>query len=96
MRRPRKSINQINVVPYIDVMLVLLVIFMVTAPLMSPAWSTCPASAARSRRQWRAGSVASRRPVAVAERRNDRTAARVAGGAPRAGTRAAGEPTSRW
>ncbi len=36
MRRTRKSINQINVVPYIDVMLVLLVIFMVTAPLVSP------------------------------------------------------------
>jgi biopolymer transport protein TolR len=36
MRRARKSINQINVVPYIDVMLVLLVIFMVTAPLISP------------------------------------------------------------
>ena len=28
--------NQINVVPYVDVMLVLLVIFMVTAPLMNP------------------------------------------------------------
>jgi len=36
MRRARKSINQINVVPYIDVMLVLLVIFMVTAPLILP------------------------------------------------------------
>src|SRR4029450_9538549 len=36
MTRPRKSINQINVVPYIDVMLVLLVIFMVTAPLINP------------------------------------------------------------
>ena len=36
MRRTRKTINQINVVPYIDVMLVLLVIFMVTAPLISP------------------------------------------------------------
>jgi biopolymer transport protein TolR len=35
MRRPRKSINQINVVPYIDVMLVLLVIFMITAPLIN-------------------------------------------------------------
>jgi biopolymer transport protein TolR len=34
--RPRKSIHQINVVPYIDVMLVLLVIFMVTAPLINP------------------------------------------------------------
>ena len=36
MRRTRKPINQINVVPYIDVMLVLLVIFMVTAPLITP------------------------------------------------------------
>ena len=36
MRRPRKAINQINVVPYIDVMLVLLVIFMITAPLITP------------------------------------------------------------
>ena len=35
MRRPRKSINQINVVPYIDVMLVLLIIFMITAPLLT-------------------------------------------------------------
>lgn len=31
----RKPISEINVVPYIDVMLVLLVIFMVTAPLMT-------------------------------------------------------------
>ena len=34
--RQRKLMNQINVVPYIDVMLVLLVIFMVTAPLVNP------------------------------------------------------------
>lgn len=34
MRRPRKVMAQMNVVPYIDVMLVLLVIFMVTAPMM--------------------------------------------------------------
>ena len=47
MRRPRKSINQINVVPYIDVMLVLLVIFMVTAPLIaSGTRSSCRRSAA--------------------------------------------------
>ena len=31
----RKLKNEINVVPYIDVMLVLLIIFMVTAPLMN-------------------------------------------------------------
>ena len=32
--RQRRLMNQINVVPYIDVMLVLLVIFMVAAPMM--------------------------------------------------------------
>jgi biopolymer transport protein TolR len=32
--RRRRSISDINVVPYIDVMLVLLIIFMVTAPLL--------------------------------------------------------------
>ncbi len=32
--RKRKLMNEINVVPYIDVMLVLLVIFMVTAPMI--------------------------------------------------------------
>ena len=31
----RRPMSEINVVPYIDVMLVLLVIFMVTAPLMT-------------------------------------------------------------
>jgi biopolymer transport protein TolR len=34
--------NEINVVPYIDVMLVLLVIFMVTAPLMNPGQVELP------------------------------------------------------
>ena len=34
--RQRRLMNQINVVPYIDVMLVLLVIFMVTAPMVQP------------------------------------------------------------
>jgi len=33
--RKKKLMGEINVVPYIDVMLVLLVIFMVTAPLLS-------------------------------------------------------------
>jgi len=42
VRRPRKAINQINVVPYIDVMLVLLVIFMVTAPLITPGEIALP------------------------------------------------------
>src|SRR5690625_7989061 len=35
-RRNRRQKNEMNVVPYIDVMLVLLVIFMVTAPMITP------------------------------------------------------------
>ena len=36
-RGRRRSMNEINMVPFIDVMLVLLIIFMVTAPLISPS-----------------------------------------------------------
>ncbi|HET7298632.1 MAG TPA: biopolymer transporter ExbD, partial [Burkholderiales bacterium] len=35
--RKRGPMHDINIVPYVDVMLVLLVIFMVTAPLIMPA-----------------------------------------------------------
>ncbi len=46
MRSNRRSknrlMNDINVVPYIDVMLVLLVIFMVTAPMMNPGQVDLP------------------------------------------------------
>jgi biopolymer transport protein TolR len=41
-RSGRRLMNQINVVPYIDVMLVLLVIFMVTAPLVNPGQVDLP------------------------------------------------------
>ena len=34
-RRKRRLMGEINVVPYIDVMLVLLIIFMITAPLLT-------------------------------------------------------------
>lgn len=34
-RAKRRLMNEINVVPYIDVMLVLLIIFMITAPLVN-------------------------------------------------------------
>ena len=34
-RQKRRPMSEINVVPYIDVMLVLLVIFMITAPLLT-------------------------------------------------------------
>ena len=35
--RGRRTVNEINMVPFIDVMLVLLIIFMVTAPLITPS-----------------------------------------------------------
>jgi len=41
-RATRRLMNQINVVPYIDVMLVLLVIFMITAPLINPGQVELP------------------------------------------------------
>ncbi len=41
-RHGHKLMNQINVVPYIDVMLVLLVIFMITAPLVNPGQVELP------------------------------------------------------
>ena len=34
-RKRRKPMSEINVVPYIDVMLVLLIVFMVTAPMLN-------------------------------------------------------------
>lgn len=36
LHRKRRPMHEINIVPYVDVMLVLLVIFMVTAPLITP------------------------------------------------------------
>ena len=40
--RGRRMINEINMVPFIDVMLVLLIIFMVTAPLIAPSMVDLP------------------------------------------------------
>ncbi|MDO8903731.1 biopolymer transporter ExbD [Hydrogenophaga sp.] len=40
--RGRRTINEINMVPFIDVMLVLLIIFMVTAPLITPSQIELP------------------------------------------------------
>lgn len=41
-RRGRRTISEINMVPFIDVMLVLLIIFMVTAPLITPSMINVP------------------------------------------------------
>ena len=43
--RGRRTINEINMVPFIDVMLVLLIIFMVTAPLITPSMIDLPSVA---------------------------------------------------
>jgi len=48
--RGRRTINEINMVPFIDVMLVLLIIFMVTAPLIAPSVIELP-SVARAAKQ---------------------------------------------
>ena len=40
--RGRRAVNEINMVPFIDVMLVLLIIFMVTAPMISPSLIELP------------------------------------------------------
>jgi biopolymer transport protein TolR len=47
--RGRRTISEINMVPFIDVMLVLLIIFMVTAPLISPSLIDLPSVGAANR-----------------------------------------------
>jgi len=47
MKRTRRAMAEINVVPYVDVMLVLLIIFMVAAPLINPGQIDLPQAASR-------------------------------------------------
>ena len=42
--RQRRTVNEINMVPFIDVMLVLLIIFMVTAPMLTPGAINVPSA----------------------------------------------------
>jgi biopolymer transport protein TolR len=49
--RGRRTMNEINMVPFIDVMLVLLIIFMVTAPLITPSMIDLPSVGKASRKQ---------------------------------------------
>ena len=46
----RRTMNEINMVPFIDVMLVLLIIFMVSAPLMTPGVVDLPSIGQAARR----------------------------------------------
>ena len=47
--RQRRTVNEINMVPFIDVMLVLLIIFMVTAPMLTPGAINVPSAGKASR-----------------------------------------------
>ena len=47
--RGRRTISEPNMVPFIDVMLVLLIIFMVTAPLISPSVVDLPSVGSASK-----------------------------------------------
>ena len=47
--RRRRAMNEINMVPFIDVMLVLLIIFMVTAPLITPGVINVPSAGQSSK-----------------------------------------------
>ncbi|GGH50400.1 TolR-like protein [Comamonas phosphati] len=47
--RNRRTVNEINMVPFIDVMLVLLIIFMVTAPMLTPGSINVPTAGKSSR-----------------------------------------------
>ena len=47
--RNRRTVNEINMVPFIDVMLVLLIIFMVTAPMLTPGSINVPSAGKSSR-----------------------------------------------
>ena len=55
--RGRRTIAEINMVPFIDVMLVLLIIFMVTAPLITPSQIALPTVGQAQRQPDRFGQV---------------------------------------
>jgi len=70
----RGAMSEINVVPYVDVMLVLLVIFMVTAPLVTPGVIDLPSVGKASqdkslsvRERDSAGRIVSDKPVSRAD-----------------------------
>ena len=70
--RGRRTINEINMVPFIDVMLVLLIIFMVTAPLITPSMIALP----------RVGKAAAQpvKPIQVQIAKNEALEIKVSGG----------------
>ncbi len=76
--RGRRTINEINMVPFIDVMLVLLIIFMVTAPLITPSMIALP----------KVGKAAAQpaKPIQVMIDKSERLEIKSGDGPPRAST----------
>lgn len=75
--RGRRTISEINMVPFIDVMLVLLIIFMVTAPLITPSMIAVPSvgKAKVPKQAKEALYIQIRKDETVEIKRNDKTAA---------------------
>jgi biopolymer transport protein TolR len=76
--RGRRTMNEINMVPFIDVMLVLLIIFMVTAPLITPSMINLP-SVSKAAAQ-------PAQPIQLLINQNNRIEIKPATGAPVAST----------
>jgi biopolymer transport protein TolR len=66
--RGRRTVNEINMVPFIDVMLVLLIIFMVTAPLITPSVIDVPSVGQAARQPERFIVVSINKDAALAVR----------------------------
>ena len=71
--RGRRTINEINMVPFIDVMLVLLIIFMVTAPLITPSMVKLPSMGQAARQPDRVIQVIVRKNEALQIKTRDAT-----------------------
>src|SRR5712691_10511932 len=87
LHRRRGPMHEINIVPYVDVMLVLLVIFMVTAPLVTPAVIDLPSvdkadQGLRVRQRDGSGRIVDERDVARSELASVIRNARAKGGDP--------------
>jgi len=73
--RGRRTINEINMVPFIDVMLVLLIIFMVTAPLIAPSVIDLPSVGKASKQPDQVVQIIIGKDEALALKLKDKTSA---------------------
>ncbi len=71
--RGRRTINEINMVPFIDVMLVLLIIFMVTAPLITPSVVDLPSVGKASKQPDQIIQILLRKDESIEVKSNDKT-----------------------